>query len=116
MLWRTPVGHGYSGPAVAAGLVFVPDFKIASGTVTANPSGRSEIKGEERVVCLDQKSGAVKWTFSRERSHNLSFPNGPRCTPAVVNGTVYFLGGEGHMAALKAGSGDVLWEKDLKKE
>ncbi len=116
VLWRTPVGHGYSGPAVAGGLVFVPDFKIASGTVTANPSGRSEIKGEERMVCLDQKTGAVKWTFARERSHNLSFPNGPRCTPAVADGTVYFLGGEGHMAALKAESGEVIWEKDLKKE
>ena len=27
VLWRTPIGGGYAGPAVAGGKVFVTDFK-----------------------------------------------------------------------------------------
>src|SRR5690349_1699851 len=42
--WRTPIGAGYSGPAVAQGRVFITDRKLPPGA--RNPSnafGRDEI-------------------------------------------------------------------------
>jgi len=51
--WRTPIGSGFSGPAVAGGRVFVLDFSRETGT-----------KGTERAVCLDERTGHILWTHS----------------------------------------------------
>ncbi len=48
--WRTPINGGFAGPAVAAGRVFVTDFESSSG-----------LKGTERALCLDEKSGKILW-------------------------------------------------------
>src|SRR6185503_2740047 len=49
--WRAPLRAGFAGPAVAAGRVFVTDFKVSAG-----------LKGTERALCLDEKSGKILWT------------------------------------------------------
>ena len=49
--WRAPVHGGYAGPAVAAGRVFVTDFRKTQGT-----------QGIERILALDEISGKVLWT------------------------------------------------------
>src|SRR5690349_3975285 len=49
--WRTPVGPGYSGPAVANSRVYLTDRKL--GQDAANPSDpfqRGSIRGYERVL------------------------------------------------------------------
>src|SRR5437588_660618 len=51
VLWRTPIRAGYTGPAVADGRVFVADF-LGTGT----------LRGIERALALDEKTGTVLWT------------------------------------------------------
>ena len=53
VLWRKPVHGGYAGPAVAGGRVYVMDYVLAEGDATPNPDKRNELKGQERVICLD---------------------------------------------------------------
>lgn len=114
--WRVPVRWGYSGPAVAAGKVFVMDYDITEGKPDANPGGRTKIKGQERVRAFDSATGKELWTHAYDAPYELSFPAGPRCTPAVDGELVYSLGAEGFLTCLSTIDGKVLWELDLKKE
>jgi outer membrane protein assembly factor BamB len=116
VVWRSPVANGYSGPSVAGGRVFAMDYQVASGKVDANPGGRTALTGKERVLCIDEKTGKLLWDYGYDCPVNLSFPNGPRCTPVVDGGVVYALGAEGQLSALNTTDGKLLWEKDLKKE
>jgi outer membrane protein assembly factor BamB len=115
IVWRVPVANGYSGPSVSGGKVFVMDYQIASGTVDAK-GGRTSLTGKERVVCFDEKSGRQLWAHAYDCPIALSFPNGPRCSPVIDDGMVYSLGAEGHLSAVNAADGTVVWEKELKKE
>src|SRR6266849_7651471 len=62
VLWRTPVGTGYSGPAVADGRVYVMDRQRA---VDANGKPRRPtrdgIPGNERILCLNAADGKLVW-------------------------------------------------------
>src|SRR5262245_12652925 len=62
-LWRVPIGGGYAGPTVADGRVYVTDRVLAAGvTNPANPFDKfSKVKGKERVLCVDEKTGQVLW-------------------------------------------------------
>src|SRR5437870_3755614 len=52
--WRTPIGSGYAGPAVAGGKVYVADRQLKPGTKAPKDSfSRGEVPGDERVLCLD---------------------------------------------------------------
>jgi outer membrane protein assembly factor BamB len=84
--------------------------------VDDNPGGRTAITGKERVRCFDEKTGKEIWTHSYDCPLNLSFPNGPRCTPVVSDGLVISLGAEGHLSAVRIADGKPVWEKELKKE
>ena len=57
--WRTPIGLGYAGPAVANGKVFVMDYVRQTGETKNNPLAADELGGVERVLCLDEATGAV---------------------------------------------------------
>lgn len=115
VLWRAPVAGGYAGPAVANGMVFVADYITAADVKIAN-FDRKEFSGTERVLCLDQKTGKEKWKHEYPVRYTISYPAGPRCTPTVENGKVWTLGAEGMLICFRADSGQVVWEKDLKKE
>jgi outer membrane protein assembly factor BamB len=116
VLWRAPVGLGYSGPAVAEGRVFVTDYVLQSGTSTNNPGGRDKMEGTERVLCLDASSGELLWKYEYSRPYDLSFPNGPRATPTVDGDRVYSLGAEGDLLCLDTKTGALVWQKQLKEE
>src|SRR4051794_19596517 len=56
ILWRAPLGGGYSGPAVTGGKVFITDRVLASGSSDpADPFKKTSSRGQERVLCLDEK-------------------------------------------------------------
>ena len=114
--WRTPVGWGYGGPAVADGKVFVMDYVKRSGDLINIPDGRSKLSGMERVLCLDAKSGELLWTHQYDRPYSISYAGGPRCTPTVADGKVYTLGAEGDLVCLDAQNGSVRWSKELTTE
>jgi outer membrane protein assembly factor BamB len=115
--WRTPVGSGYAGPAVASGRVYVADRTLGSGESNpANPFERATTQGTERIHCLDQSTGEILWTHEYECPYTVSYPAGPRATPLVAEGKVYTLGAEGHLKCLHADSGEVLWSRALKDD
>src|SRR6516225_1176262 len=83
VLWRVRIGAGYAGPAVANGRVYVIDHQLAKGAKypTSGFSG-PEVKGKERVLCLDAKTHKELWTFDYDCTYkNLSYCMGPRATP-----------------------------------
>jgi outer membrane protein assembly factor BamB len=104
--WRTPIHSGFAGPAVAAGRVFVTDFQSSAG-----------LRGTERAVCLDEKTGKILWTHAWDANYgNISYPYGPRATPTVDADRVYVIGTSGTLLCLKAQTGDVVWRKDYAKD
>jgi outer membrane protein assembly factor BamB len=115
ILWRTPVAWGYSGPAVANGRVFVTDF-ATDADLNVDNFARAEFPGEERIHCLDEKTGEILWTHKSPTTYTMSYPAGPRTTPIVADGTVYALGGEGQLTCLDATTGDVVWEKNFRTD
>jgi outer membrane protein assembly factor BamB len=106
LLWRTPIHAGFAGPAVAAGRVFVTDFEATAG-----------LKGTERALCLDEKSGKILWTRAWEVNYGkISYPVGPRATPTVDVDRVYIVGATGTLICLSTRTGDVIWQKDYAKD
>ena len=106
VLWRTPIHAGFAGPAVAAGRVFVTDFEATAG-----------LKGTERALCLDEKSGKILWTRAWEVNYGkISYPVGPRATPTVDVDRVYIVGATGTLICLSTRTGDVIWQKDYAKD
>jgi outer membrane protein assembly factor BamB len=98
-MWSVPIGAGYSGPAVAAGRVFVTD-RLAEENL-------------ERVLCVDADSGEQIWKHQYEAPYSISYPLGPRATPTVDGERVYTLGAVGHLLCFSAAKGEVMWEKHL---
>jgi outer membrane protein assembly factor BamB len=104
--WRTPLRAGYAGPAVADGRVFVTDFERSAG-----------MKGKERALCLEERSGQVLWTREWDADYgSMSYPNGPRATPTVDGDRVYVLWAAGILLCLDARTGNVVWRKDYVKD
>jgi outer membrane protein assembly factor BamB len=115
--WRVPIGGGYAGPAVAGERVYVMDRQLASGATNPNdPFQRGIIPGQERVLCLDRRSGEIVWQHRYDCPYTVSYPAGPRVTPSVHDGSVYTLGAEGHLLCLDAANGKVQWSRDLRKD
>jgi outer membrane protein assembly factor BamB len=115
--WSVPIGAGYSGPAVAGGKVHVMDRMLAEGVKPPeNPFGRGKVKGAERVLCLDEKTGTAIWKHEYPTEYAISYAAGPRCTPVVDGDRVYTLGAMGHLFCLRAIDGKTVWSKDFIKD
>jgi outer membrane protein assembly factor BamB len=98
-LWRKPVGEGNSSPVAADGRVFI-HAKIAD-------------KNEEEIVAFDAKSGEELWRAHYERAAFRSlYGNGPRATPAVVEGRLYAFGITGVLTCLDVKKGEKVWQVD----
>ncbi len=114
--WRTPVGLGYAGPAVADGKLFVMDYQSSQGTIENAPGTRITLTGQERVLCFDIATGRELWKHAYERAYGISYPSGPRCTPTVDGAKLYTLGAEGDLLCLETATGRVVWSKVLNTE
>ena len=97
--WSTPIGEGYGGPSVADGRVYVMD--------------RLRDEQQERVLCLDAKTGDIIWHHDYEARYTISYPAGPRCTPVIDGDLVYVVGAVGHMFCLKTDDGSVVWQRNF---
>jgi outer membrane protein assembly factor BamB len=115
--WRTPIGIGYAGPAVAAGKVYVTDRVLDPGI--QNPKSgfsKNRVPGKERVLCLDEANGKVLWTHEYPVTYEIGYPNGPRTTPIIHAGKVYTLGAMGDLRCLDALKGELLWSRNFMKD
>jgi outer membrane protein assembly factor BamB len=105
LLWKHPVGRGFSSLAVANGLVYTLDF---------------DGKGQERVWCLDAQDGRDIWCYQYPADSKTGGYAGPRATPTVHDGKVYTVGADGLLLCLDANPADghpkVIWQHDLMAE
>lgn len=113
LLWKKPIGMGYSGPVSSKGRVIVTDYQKKFGDITNNPGTRDRLTGQERIVCLDGASGKELWVHAYDRPYALSYPGGPRATPVIAEGMVYTLGAEGDLVCLDLDGGQVHWQRQL---
>lgn len=109
VVWKQPVGGGYSGVAVSGGRVYLHDRRKEmsdSGTIES-----------ERVRCFDAASGQPLWTHEYSAPYGkLDYGTGPRAMPTIADGRVYTLGAVGHFCCLDAQTGRVLWSHDFVKD
>lgn len=102
--WSVDIGPGYSGPTVAKGKVYVTDRQERPDK-------------QERVLCFDERTGEELWVHSYECDYgSVGYPAGPRASVVIHGGKAYSLGTVGHLFCFDAGTGKVLWQKDLNSE
>ena len=118
--FRVPTGAGYAGPAVSAGKVYIHERQNTPDAATpSNPfDTKTVVTGQERVRCLDSKSGKELWAHGYDAPYKLSYASGPRVTPTVdaATGRVYTLGAMGDLLCLNTADGKVIWGKNFPKE
>ena len=115
--WRTPIGGGYSGPAVSHGKVYVTDRILANGIQKPSDQFKKDaLPGQERVLCLNETDGSILWKHEYDCEYAISYPAGPRAAPLVADGKVYTLGAEGNLLCLDADKGTLVWSHDFKKD
>jgi len=104
ILWKKPIGRGFSSFAVADGRLF-----------TMEQEEPDPATGEifECIVCLDAQTGNDLWRFRYSSHFEERFGPGPRSTPAVDGGFVYAVGPTGIMHCLRTRSGEKVWRRDL---
>jgi outer membrane protein assembly factor BamB len=112
-VWSTSIGHGYSGPSVANGRVYIMDRLRTAGDDTAN---QTSSQNQERVLCFEEHTGKLLWKHEYSCPYTVSYPAGPRVTPTVDGGRVFSLGAEGHLFCFDAIAGKVNWSRQLKQD
>ncbi|MFY9255323.1 MAG: PQQ-binding-like beta-propeller repeat protein [Fuerstiella sp.] len=101
-VWSAEVGEGYSGPAVADGLVYLTD--------------RIQDEGNERVLCFDAETGKEVWKQEYASRYTVSYPAGPRATPVIDEGRVFTIGAVGQMFCFDAKTGAEIWKIDFQAD
>jgi outer membrane protein assembly factor BamB len=97
-VWKQPVGGGYASFTVANGLAFTIEQR----------------RGNEVVAAYDIGSGRERWTNSWPALFQETLGgDGPRATPVWDEGRVYALGATGELRCLEAGTGKVVWNKNI---
>lgn len=100
-LWRRPVGGGYASFVVAHGRAF-----------TIEQRGRQEV-----AAAYDMADGREVWSNAWEAFFQESMGgDGPRATPTWHDDRLYALGAEGELRCLDAGTGRLLWSKNILRE
>ena len=100
-LWTaTGLGDGYSAVAVVGDLIYT----------------MGNVDGGEFIIALDRSSGDIAWKTRNGGEYHDGTGDGPRGTPTVVNGKVYGLGCNGDLTCCDAGTGDVVWQKNILNE
>ena len=100
VIWRIPLGEGYSGISISQGLAF-----------TMYSRGHDEF-----VVALEADSGERVWRFRTDDMYTNSWGNGPRVTPTVEGDRLYTLSARSKLYALDARAGRLFWKHDLAEE
>lgn len=96
LLWSFQgLGAGHGSVSIAGDQLFVLGMPDTMGV----------------IYCLDL-DGRLQW----QREYGLEwFANytGPRSTPTIIDGMLYFVSGQGVVFCMDAGNGEILWSKDM---
>lgn len=95
VLWRKPVGEGFSGAVVQGGRLIL----------------FHRLEDRERVECLQAESGRALWQYDYPTHYrdDFGFDGGPRATPSTWEGRVYTFGAQGVLHCLDLESGRKIW-------
>ena len=109
VLWRVPVGPGFSSPVVAQAKVYVTDSRV------------TRTNAQENVRCLDAATGKTIWVHTYdvvypEYGADPEHPFGPVATPVIADGKIYTYGRMSDLVCLDATTNRVLWRHALPKE
>jgi outer membrane protein assembly factor BamB len=106
ILWKRPVGEGFSGPVVVGQQLFLFQSPTANN------------KGEEVLESLDIRTGQPTWkiAYPCEYAGGYGTGPGPRATPAVHAGIVFTFGATGTLQGVDQKTGKLLWRRDLARE
>lgn len=104
--WRSEVGVGFAGIAVADGRLYTMGHNGSRGDDAA-----------ETVYCLDAATGKPLWKHTYPcallpRLHE----GGPGATPTVHQGRVFTLSKEGQLHCLEADTGKVIWSHNVRDD
>jgi|GEM_PF-94971 len=104
LAWRVDkLGGGDSGPAIAAGKIFVMSHR-----------GDKEV-----VLALSEKDGSEIWVsplgpaFQQQPSQG---KEGPSCTPTVDSDRLYVEGLAGNVVCLQVKDGKIVWQRSLTED
>src|SRR5687767_15493610 len=101
VVWKRPLGDGYSSPAVENGVLYVMYGKPR----------------EEVVMAADAETGKTIWehatpmTFQSDAAREMG--NGPYSTPLIVGNRLFTTGVAGRLQCLDKKTGKVLWTQQL---
>jgi outer membrane protein assembly factor BamB len=101
LVWKaTGAGRGYSSFSVANGKLYTLGLR----------------GDREFVIAFDVSTGKEAWATAHGSAFRNDRGDGPRGTPTVDGDRVYALGGDGDLSALDAGTGKIIWTKNILKE
>ncbi len=100
VLWRRPIGAGFSEVVIAGDRVFV----LMAGDES------------EYAVALAEPDGRELWKTRIGPLFTDHFGDGPRSTPIFRDGALFTLSSHGILHALRARNGKPIWSVDLVKE
>lgn len=97
-VWRHRVGPGWSSFAVVGNRLYTQEQRGA----------------DEIVICYDAGNGNELWLHKDTTRFNETMAGpGPRATPTFHEGKIYALGATGKLNCLDAGSGRLIWSRDV---
>jgi outer membrane protein assembly factor BamB len=94
---KVNVGRGYASMVIADGKIFT----------------LGDRDGKGHVICLEEATGKILWKTPFTEPYN---DGGPRCTPTVAGNRIYGLSAHGDLVCCDTKSGEVVWQKNLKKD
>ena len=101
VLWKIPLGEGFSGISVFRGRVYTMFSK----------------GNDEFVVCLNATDGEEIWRFRSDKNyHEGQGGNGPRATPTIDGDLLFTISAHGKLYALNAANGQEIWSHDLQRK
>jgi outer membrane protein assembly factor BamB len=104
VVWRTPVGEGYAGPAVVGNRVVV-FHRVAEG---------------ERLEAFERDSGKSLWRQDFPATYRGGYDpngdNGPRCVPTIAENAVVAYGAAGELHCVSLTDGKVRWSRSIAAE
>ena len=119
--WRTPIGRGYSGPAVAKGRVYVMDRRLAPGVGNPDDAFTKASIPVPNGCSASGSEGEVLWTHEYDAPTRSVMPPGRAPRRRSPEGKVFTLGAEGNLCLprsryrggdLVAGFQPGLWGQD----
>ncbi|AMV19827.1 outer membrane biogenesis protein BamB [Planctomyces sp. SH-PL14] len=102
VVWRKPIGIGYSAPVLREGRLILQD----------------RVEADERLVCFDAETGKERWItrFPSDYQCKYAYSSGSYATPTLTPEAIYAVTADGDVAAVTFDSGAPIWERPLLKE